>query len=530
MKKLLFALLITLLPASMFGATYTVTNLDDAGPGSLRQAIIDANGNGGADIINFNVTGIIELSTGEMSITGAVTINGPGIDDLTIDANYDSRAFSIGTGVTVEINNMTIMNGREYDMGGAILNSGNLTLSFVYFDYCGLGGPFNPSTSNYIGGAILNESSLTVNNCTFDACYIAQNGDYEAAGGAIYNQGTLEVNNTLFDYCDITQIGDETAFGGGIFNNSDGTTSINNSTFDGCYVGQSYDQASGGGAVFNQGSLSITNSTFVGNSVYLFCWTNNSFNPLGVDVFGGAIYNHSGSINIFNSTFSENYVAGEGNSSNASDNWGGAIFSGNSSGDKICDCTFWSNWAICYDENYDYIGNSNFGGAIYSIVPTGNGAFGPIIKNNIFDANVVNEGTTEIFEDLYNNFQSHGYNIITGRTTNASFSPNTDNDILNATSAQVDLQDLADNGGPTWTHAITQTSVAWNAGSVTDIDGNTVTADQRGEGIYGVNDIGAYEVAGTPDQQVVPILPPWAMAAFLVLLVVFGSWFIIRRF
>ena len=35
--------------------TYTVTNTNDSGPGSLRQAIMDANGDTGRDIINFQI-------------------------------------------------------------------------------------------------------------------------------------------------------------------------------------------------------------------------------------------------------------------------------------------------------------------------------------------------------------------------------------------------------------------------------------------------------------------------------------------
>ena len=40
-----------------FATTYTVTNTDDAGAGSLRQAILDANGNAGADTIAFAILG-----------------------------------------------------------------------------------------------------------------------------------------------------------------------------------------------------------------------------------------------------------------------------------------------------------------------------------------------------------------------------------------------------------------------------------------------------------------------------------------
>ena len=62
-------------------ATYTVTNTNDSGAGSFRQAILDTNANAGADTINFSIaaTGVntINLSTILPTIIGQVTINRP---------------------------------------------------------------------------------------------------------------------------------------------------------------------------------------------------------------------------------------------------------------------------------------------------------------------------------------------------------------------------------------------------------------------------------------------------------------------
>ena len=43
------------LPAAATGDTYTVTTTADEGPGSLRQAITDANARDGADTIEFRI-------------------------------------------------------------------------------------------------------------------------------------------------------------------------------------------------------------------------------------------------------------------------------------------------------------------------------------------------------------------------------------------------------------------------------------------------------------------------------------------
>jgi IPT/TIG domain/S-layer homology domain len=61
-------------------ATYTVTTTADSGAGSLRQAILDANGNAGADTIAFDIPGsgiqTIALAAGLPAVTGSVTIDG----------------------------------------------------------------------------------------------------------------------------------------------------------------------------------------------------------------------------------------------------------------------------------------------------------------------------------------------------------------------------------------------------------------------------------------------------------------------
>ena len=61
-------------------ATYTVINTNDSGAGSLRQLILDANANAGADTINFNITGTgvhtINVASALPTINEAVNING----------------------------------------------------------------------------------------------------------------------------------------------------------------------------------------------------------------------------------------------------------------------------------------------------------------------------------------------------------------------------------------------------------------------------------------------------------------------
>src|SRR4051812_6440420 len=75
-------------------ATFTVSNLNDSGAGSLRAAVTSANNAPGADTINFSVNGTITLTTGEMPIAGPLTIAGPGSSKLTVSGNHVSRVFN----------------------------------------------------------------------------------------------------------------------------------------------------------------------------------------------------------------------------------------------------------------------------------------------------------------------------------------------------------------------------------------------------------------------------------------------------
>jgi hypothetical protein len=59
---------------------FTVLNLDDDGPGSLRRAVLDANDNPGSDQITFasELSGTIALTSGQLSLMDDVVIDGPG--------------------------------------------------------------------------------------------------------------------------------------------------------------------------------------------------------------------------------------------------------------------------------------------------------------------------------------------------------------------------------------------------------------------------------------------------------------------
>ena len=115
-------------------ATITVTNGNDSGPGSLRQAIVNASS---GDTINFAPSiRTVNLTSGQLVIDKNLTVTGPGANRLTVQRSTggpDFRIFNItSNSVTASISGLTVSNGSVRDDdgdGGGIRNAGVLTLT-----------------------------------------------------------------------------------------------------------------------------------------------------------------------------------------------------------------------------------------------------------------------------------------------------------------------------------------------------------------------------------------------------------------
>lgn len=150
----------TLAPA-LPGATLTVTNLNDAGAGSLRETIAVAAA--GDDIeFQFGLSGTIALNT-ELVIDKYLKITGPSISPgVTISGQNAVRCLNLTVPVTLKLWHLTLTQGYA-DRGGAIQIGGywsNLELNNVTFSEC--------TAHSFPGGAIYSApGSLTATNCRF---------------------------------------------------------------------------------------------------------------------------------------------------------------------------------------------------------------------------------------------------------------------------------------------------------------------------------------------------------------------------
>jgi hypothetical protein len=116
--------------------TFTVTNAEDSGPGSLRQAIVDANEADGADAIGFDAAlegQTIVLTSGPLEIEDSVSMTGPGADELVVrsdDPEIDILKIG-GNGVSVALTGIAIEGGEDGIQIDAGTNGSTVALTHV---------------------------------------------------------------------------------------------------------------------------------------------------------------------------------------------------------------------------------------------------------------------------------------------------------------------------------------------------------------------------------------------------------------
>ncbi|GGH39274.1 hypothetical protein IA57_01075 [Mangrovimonas yunxiaonensis] len=235
MKKTLLYLLLFLSVTTAFSETIVVTSTNDSGPGTLRQAVIDANpgdkiifdGTAGSETNPIMLSATININKA-ISILGRVPwlpINYP--VTAYIKMNTNQRLFNIENAGDVSFSDIVFMDGytngvlNTYEAyGGAILvrslsNTTSLNLTRCVFK------------NNYAteGGAITAISAnLNAFNCTFE------NNSAAARGGAIVLGGNINTSRPAhFNRCKF--ISNTAGTNGGAILRVNANTTIYNSLF-----------------------------------------------------------------------------------------------------------------------------------------------------------------------------------------------------------------------------------------------------------------------------------------------------------
>ena len=470
-------------------AANTNTSQDTSAVGSPLGDVIQFASALAGSTITLNGTQLPTISTTANPVFDTLTIEGLGINLLSISGNFTSRIFRVGAANTVMISGLTLMDGDSSPAGGGgLLNDGTLTINT-----CMISG-----NTSFSGGGIENAGTLTVNNSTISENTagggsgngggianlsgrtatinnsMVSGNSADANGGGLSNGGTLTINYSTIS-ANIAGGGSGGSDNGGGIANLSGSTmlTINSSTI----TGNSADN--NGGGIDNAGPLTISNSTISGNSAAINGGgLENSGNLVTITFStlagntasssGGAINNASGNVTIINSTISGNSV----------DNGGG----GSTGGGGISNSGFLVVASSTISDNVIIGGD---GGGISSDLFAITNLRSTIVANNdaLFGDDVVGRFLAE-------------YSLIE-RRLGATFQET----VAGSNRYGIDprLGPLAENGGPTLTHALLPGSPAINRGSNLGIFAGTPAPsfEQRGLGFVravGRADIGAVEV------------------------------------
>jgi hypothetical protein len=381
----------------------------------------------------------IELTLGQLTVNKDLTINGPGAHLLTLTST--SRKFSIDDGndeadKTVAISGLTLTGGSLLNVGAGLRNTENLTLTdstitgnATLSRRVGFGR--YTRTVAYDGGGIWNSGNLTVTDCTISHNRASKDG------GGIWSSGNLTLTESVI---------------------------LDSATTSG---GRGRYATSGGGGISNEGNLSVTNCTNSGNSTARD---------------GGGIHN-TYDLTVLASTISRNSAS-----------FGGGIFSSTDLKDyltTITSSTLSGNTASARGGgllNAYGLTVIEFSAITANEAPPGEGSgvsadSGNDTRTRVLSTIIAGNINSDVNVDFLfggpNSFRSDGYNLIGTGNALSRFNQNGDRTGLENPL----LGPLANNGGPTRTHAPLAGSPAIDKGrpAADAGSGGVPMFDQRGE-------------------------------------------------
>lgn len=401
----------------------------------------------GTDVTLTAINNSIYGATGLPVVTSNITIEG-GAHTISRDgAAPNFRILAVNNTGDLTLNDVTINGGATQTVGGYRVDRGGGAVLNYQGNLTIQGSTISGNAANQGGGGIYNYFSDTV---AIQDSTISGNSASRGGGIADYFGTVMTVQNSMVSGNTANRVG------GGIYTDG-GNVSIQNSTINGNMVNDY-----GGGIYHWEGTMIIQDSTISGNTA-----TNGD---------GGGIKNYDATLTVQNSTIT-------GNSANRR---GAGIYNG-FAGEIIL-------------QNSLISGNS--AGTVGSALELFNYYDGPGSSYN----GVVNAGSYNIFGHsgihnalAFSNFAPHGSDMV---ATLDGTDPTALGDILDST--------LADNGGPTLTHALVTGSPAIELipDGINGCDGTangSTSLDQRGkpraqgEAKGGTAcDVGAFEYGSNP--------------------------------
>ena len=421
---------------------FTVTVTCEVGQtfACTEQGVRDAIAAGGGPH-TFACNGPTTVTTqAEIVIDNDVILDGEGL--LTLDGNASHRVFQVLPGVSAGLRAMTVTGGMAAVDGGGIFveDGGTLTVRDC---------TISENTAARNGGGIGTAGELIVMNT-------AVLSNTANSGGGIVSDGQLAVRDSIISDNYAVYIA-----GGGLL--SRGADTVERTVISDNFVRER------GGGILVSGSLILTQSAVTGNEVEL--WD------------GGGVYVHLGTLTVSQSTIAGNHVSrryGGGIANNGTSMLYDSTVSGNQAvglGGGI------ANWAALSLDHCTVLGNT---------ATTGSAMFVHVDGSVVARGTIV-EGTCE--RDGLST--SLGANVESPLDT-CGFDQSSD--LVDVSPQTLNLGPLADNGGPTQTHALLPGSIAIDripTSMCLDADGQPLTTDQRGVARPQALacDVGAFEYA-----------------------------------
>lgn len=175
----------------------TVVNLDDSGPGSLRQALLDASMPPAVTDILFDpaltvIPSTLTLTSGQLSIDRNLSIHGPDAQRLTISANRQSRVIAVQANRLASVSGLTLADGNG---GGAPINGeGGVTLNAEGSHFSLVDSLVSTTAgSSFSGSAMSSRNSATL---WMQGSTVANNRQGAMDGYAVVSRGTFFLRAT----------------------------------------------------------------------------------------------------------------------------------------------------------------------------------------------------------------------------------------------------------------------------------------------------------------------------------------------